>query len=138
MQTIHELADFVLDKKDSDDLKDSLAHEAYGKDSYLMNALGEFTTLAYFDHKLPDTLSSATLLFLRALAPLPDGRIKAFSLIQGCSLQDYGISETYADKDFVPTPDEHVATHCPDAYYKRIQYTMNELNIKTAGHALQG
>ena len=110
----------------------------FGDEDYLMSTIHANTTLAYFDHKLPDTLSTFTPLFVRALAPQADGRIKVYGLITGCDPAEVGEPPYYENKGDVPLGfDEYLADHCPNAYYKSIRYTHKGLLVANLTEILQ-
>ena len=78
------------------------------------------TTLAYFDHKLPDQVSTLTDLF--ALAPIDEGgRVTLRSLIENCTPAAYHIGEKYRSYADVPKVGDN--NNCPPAFYKAIAYT---------------
>lgn len=76
-------------------------------------------TFAYFDHKLPDFVSTITDL-LALSTTVEAGGVMVRSLIRGCSPQDYQAQQQYQSVEFVPPVDQD---NCPPVFYKGIVYT---------------
>jgi hypoxanthine phosphoribosyltransferase len=82
------------------------------------------THMAYFDHKLPDSISTISKII--AMAPAidettPERNISTRSLIQRCEPNQYKVEGRYYDlDDFVVEYDQY--TICPPTFYKWISY----------------
>jgi hypothetical protein len=88
--------------------------------------------MAYFDHKLPDRVSTITkiIAFAPAIDELDDERISQRSLIQGCDVSVYTVNGNPVDlEDFVGQFDNDGT--CPESFYKNIYYEYDGAPIDT-------
>jgi len=91
------------------------------------------STLAVFDHKLPDAFSSLSLIIALAPALSVDGStVTVRSLLAGCTPADYGVTTNNVEPADLPSVGG-VGTHdhptCPAVFYKQINYTYDGRSV---------
>jgi hypothetical protein len=105
--------------------------------SHLVELVRPGISLAYFDHRLPDDLSTITTLLALAPAETDDGGADLHSLIRGCSPSDY-VGTTHIPRlSALRMSTLPVGGTCPPPIYKRVVYTLGGQPLEQLGRNLE-